>query len=83
MLILNKRLLRRVLLATFISDLFVFFGHFTLFELIELRLVLLARGGLIFTFGIQFALKYLSMGQLMWVISQRVIPTWSRVQVCC
>ena len=79
--VLDKGLTRGVLLLAFLSDFFVFFGHDTLFELLELLLVLRPRGSFILALGVEFALQDFSMRQLVWVVGQRVVPLWARLEV--
>ena len=62
MLVLDEGLFGRVLLAALLRDFFVLLGHLTLLQLAQLRLILVARGCLILTLGIQLALKDLCMG---------------------
>ena len=81
MLVLNESLLGCVLLAALIRDFFVLFGHFTLLQLVELRLIFMASGCLIFAFCVQLALKNLRMGQFVWVVCNGIIPARSCIEV--
>ena len=70
-----------VLLLTFVSDLFIFFGNLALLKLFQLLLILLSRCIWIFAFRIQLPLEHFCMWQLVRIVNQGVVPTRSRLEV--
>ena len=82
-LVLDERLLGRVLLLAFISDLLVFLRNFARLQLVHFLLKVLSCLSFILTLRIQLPLQHLSMRELVRILGDVVIPTRPGLHLLC